>query len=64
MPRPQVEQPTSASPSPANWESSPWLPEDRAVEEPFRLGAREEPLRLSDEHVVEAALDSESIRRV
>jgi len=37
------------------------MPEDRVIEEP-RL-PREEPLRLADDHVVDAALDSESIRR-
>ena len=64
MPRPVLQQPESGAVAPSNWESSPWNAQERVVEEPLRLGAREQPLQLSDEHVVEAALDGDSIRRV
>ncbi len=63
MPRPDLQQPESAV-TPQTWESSPWNAEDRVVEEPMRLGAREQPLRLDEDHVIDAPLESESIRRV
>jgi hypothetical protein len=63
MPRPELQQSENGTVSPATWESSPWTPEDRVAEEPLRLGAREEPLRLTDEHVVDAPLDGDSIVR-
>jgi hypothetical protein len=46
--------------APPAWESTPWVPEDRIVEEPRRT--LERPLRLSEEHVVEASLAGDSIR--
>jgi hypothetical protein len=61
MPRPAFQQPESGAPTPPAWESLPWTPEDRVVEEP--RSEREQPLRLSDDHVLDAALDSDSIRR-
>ena len=59
MAQPDLQQPCFEIP-PLFWESSPWVPEDRAIEEPRRL--REAPLRLSDEHLVEASLAGDSIR--
>ena len=61
MPRPDFQQTDSGTRTPPSWESSPWMPEDRVVEEPRR--PREEPLRLSSEHLLESTLESESIRR-
>jgi hypothetical protein len=61
MPRPDFQQSESGAAAPPAWESSPWVPEDRTIEEP--RSAREEPLRLSEEHVIDSVLDSESIRR-
>jgi len=44
------------------FECTPWLAQERILEEP-RSGA-EEPLQLAlDEHVVDAPLDGEAIRR-
>jgi hypothetical protein len=63
MPRPQIQQPESGSRTPSNWESTPWSPEDRVVDEPLRLSAREEPMRLDDDHVIDLPLDGDSIRR-
>jgi hypothetical protein len=53
--------PESGAVSPPAWEASPWVPEDRTVEEP--RSPREEPLRLSEEHVIDSVLASESIVR-
>ena len=61
MPHSDVQQPESSAVAPPAWESAPWIPEDRTVEEPRR--APEPPLRLSSENVIEAVLESESIRR-
>lgn len=61
MPRPHLQQPESGTIAPPSWESAPWVPEDRTVEEPHR--PPEPPLRLSSEHVLEAPIESESIRR-
>jgi hypothetical protein len=44
------------------FESTPWMPREMALEEPRR--EPEPPLRLAvNEHLVEAALDGEAIRR-
>ena len=59
MAQPDLQQPGSEI-APPSWESAPWVPEDRAIEEPRR--PREAPLRLSDEHLVEASLAGDSIR--
>ena len=63
MPSRDLQQ-SDAAPSPATWESTPWIPEDRVVEEPLRLGAREPVMQLTDENVVDADLDGDAIRRV
>lgn len=61
MPRPDVQQaPIDAVLSPT-WEATPWVPEERNVEEPKRAG--EPPIRLSDEHVIDLQ-ESGAIRRV
>ena len=57
LPQPEPE----AARTPA-FESSPWTPREMALEEPARHP--EQPLRLAvNEHLVEAALDGEAIRR-
>ncbi|HZX93111.1 MAG TPA: hypothetical protein VFE90_01235 [Myxococcales bacterium] len=44
-----------------SWESVPWVAQERSVEEPQR--APEPPLGLSDEHVIDAPLESAAILR-
>jgi hypothetical protein len=44
-----------------SFEQSPWTAKELHLEEPRRHSG--EPLRLSEEHVVDALLDGDSIRR-
>jgi hypothetical protein len=45
------------------FECVPWVAQERVLDEPPRA-ALEQPLRLAiDEHVVDAALDGDAIRR-
>jgi hypothetical protein len=59
MSLPNLQTPVSRIAPPA-WESTPWIPEERTIDEP-RL-TLERPLRLSDEHIIEASLAGDSIR--
>ena len=59
MPQRQLKQPPVEEVRSPSWESTPWLAQERVVEEPPR--AAEPPLHLSDEHVVEASLAGDSI---
>ena len=61
MPRPEFQQ-TKSDLAPPAWESAPWMPEERIVEE--RRDEEQAPLRLSDEHLIQEALGSDSIRAV
>lgn len=65
MPRPDFQPQSESGLTPATWESTPWSPDDRVVEEPMKLGPRDEPLMLAaTDHVIDASLESDSIRRV
>ena len=48
--------------APVHFEKSPWTAKELHLEEPRRWAG--EPLRLSEEHVVDVLLDGDSIRRV
>ena len=58
MSQPNVQKPGSPIAPPA-WESTPWIPRELIVEEPRQ--SPEPPLRLSDEHLVDAPLSGDSI---
>jgi len=60
MPRTELQQPQVELALPA-WESAPWVPEDRVVDEPRR--SSEPPLHLSNDHVINSTLESDSVRR-
>jgi hypothetical protein len=55
--------PSSESAHQSSFESTPWAAREVEVEEP-RETSQEKPLLLAqDEHVVDAALDADAIRR-
>jgi hypothetical protein len=56
------EQQSLEGPRSLAFECVPWIPPERVLDEPRAL--EEQPLRLElDEHVVDAALDGDAIRR-
>jgi hypothetical protein len=58
MAQPNLQKPGPRTAPPA-WEATPWIPQERTVEEP-QISA-EPALQLSDEHVVDVPLAGDSI---
>ncbi|HEX4384701.1 MAG TPA: hypothetical protein VH083_17195 [Myxococcales bacterium] len=53
---------TNEENAPVRFEQSPWMAKELHLEEPRRYSG--DPLQLSEEHVVDALLDGDSIRRI